>query len=229
MTNILIIEDDLELGSLIRDFLVKAGFTVCLNANAEAGLESLENESFGLVLLDVMLPDMNGFETCSAIRSTRDIPILMMSALTDENSKLTGYDTGADDYIDKPFSINVLTAKIRALIRRNAEVPAEQDTDTIESRGIVLDRSSRRVTKNGREIPMNVKEFELLRCLMEREGEAVRKDTLFDMVWGTDCFTEPSTVSVHIRWLREKIEDTPNSPTLIQTVWKVGYRFGDGK
>lgn len=229
MTNILIIEDDPELGGLIRDFLMKAGFTVCLNANAEAGLESLENENFGLVLLDVMLPGMNGFETCSAIRSTRDIPILMMSALTDENSKLTGYDTGADDYIDKPFSINVLTAKVRALIRRSAEVPAEQDTDTIESRGIVLDRSSRRVTKNGREIPMNVKEFELLRCLMEREGEAVRKDTLFDMVWGTDCFTEPSTVSVHIRWLREKIEDAPNSPTLIQTVWKVGYRFGDGK
>lgn len=229
MTNILIIEDDPELGSLIRDFLVKAGFTVCLNANAEAGLESLENESFGLVLLDVMLPGMNGFETCSAIRSTRDIPILMMSALTDENSKLMGYDTGADDYIDKPFSINVLTAKVRALMRRNTEAPADTDPDTIESRGIALDRSSRRVTKNGKEIPMNVKEFELLRCLMEREGEAVRKDTLFDMVWGADCFSEPSTVSVHIRWLREKIEDTPNSPTLIQTVWKVGYRFGDGK
>lgn len=227
MTDILIIEDDPELGSLIRDFLIKEGFSVCLNANAEAGLERLESESFALVLLDVMLPGMNGFETCGVIRSKRDIPILMMSALTDENSKLTGYDTGADDYIDKPFSIKVLTAKVKALMRRKTE--PEQESDILSSRGVILDRASRKVTVGGREIQMNVKEFELLRCLMEREGEAVRKETLFDAVWGSDCFTEPSTVSVHIRWLREKIEQDPNKPTLIQTVWKVGYRFGDGK
>lgn len=227
MTDILIIEDDPELGCLVRDFLVKEGFSVCLNANAEAGLERLESESFGLVLLDVMLPGMNGFETCGVIRSKKEIPILMMSALTDENSKLTGYDTGADDYIDKPFSIKVLTAKVKALLRRKTE--EQEDSDIINSRGVKLDRSSRKVTVGEKEIQMNVKEFELLRYLMEHEGEAVRKETLFDAVWGSDCFTEPSTVSVHIRWLREKIEADPNSPKLIQTVWKVGYRFGDSK
>ncbi|MBQ8967796.1 response regulator transcription factor [Ruminococcus sp.] len=225
MTDILIIEDDPELGSLVRDFLKKEGFSVRLCADAETALALLSEEAFGLALLDIMLPGMDGFETCAAIREKRNIPILMMSALTDEESKLTGYGNGADDYIDKPFSIKVLTAKIRALMRRYTEpVPS----DVMESRGIVLDVSAHRVTKGGRELPLNAKEFELLRCLMEHEGEAMTREELFNAVWGIDCFTEPSTVSVHIRWLREKLEDDPNSPALIQTVWKRGYRFGDG-
>ena len=226
MTDILIVEDDPELGGLVRDFLRKEGFSVRLCAAAETALELLTGEQFGLVLLDVMLPGMNGFETCAVIREKRHIPILMMSALTDEESKLTGYENGADDYIDKPFSIKVLTAKLRALMRRREDF---QVSDVLESHGIVLDTASRRITKDGRELSLNAKEFELLRCMMQHEGEAMTKEALFNEVWGVDCFTEPSTVSVHIRWLREKLEDDPNSPKLIQTVWKRGYRFGDVK
>lgn len=226
MTDILIIEDDPEMGALIRDFLIKEGFSARLCASAETALALLPGENFGLVLLDVLLPGMNGFDTCAAIRAQRHLPILMMSALTDEESKLTGYANGADDYIDKPFSIKVLTAKIRALLRRYSE---PKQSDIIESCGIVLDAAARRVTKGGEELSLNAKEFELLRFMMQHEGEALPKETLFNKVWGVDCFTEPSTVSVHIRWLREKIEDDPNSPALIKTVPKCGYRFGGEK
>ena len=226
MTDILIIEDDSELSCLIGDFMKKEGFSVRLCSSAEEALVLLKGETYRLILLDVMLPAMNGYETCSEIRSEQDIPILMMSAQTDEDSKLLGYETGADDYIDKPFSIKVLTAKVRALMKR--KVPREAAGRVISSCGISLDTASRRVTLGGRELRLNAKEFELLQYLMEHEGEAVGKEELFNAVWGADCFTEPSTVSVHIRWLREKIEHDPNSPKLIQTVWKVGYRFGDG-
>lgn len=224
MTDILIIEDDSELGRLVSDFLRKEGFSVQLCSSAEEALVLLKGEAYRLVLLDVMLPAMNGYETCTEIRKKQDIPVLMMSAQTDEDSKLLGYETGADDYIDKPFSVKVLTAKVRALMKRKS--PSEAGR-VISSCGISLDTSSRRVTLGGRELRLNAKEFELLQYLMEHEGEAVGKEELFNAVWGADCFTEPGTVSVHIRWLREKIEQDPNSPKLIQTVWKVGYRFGD--
>lgn len=224
MTDILIIEDDSELGQLVSDFMKKEGFSVQLCSSAEEVLVLLKGEAFRLVLLDVMLPAMDGYEICSEIRKKQDIPVLMMSAQTDEDSKLLGYDTGADDYIDKPFSVKVLTAKVRALMKRKAPTEAGR---VVSSCGISLDTASRRVTLGGRELRLNAKEFELLQYLMEHEGEAVGKEELFNAVWGADCFTEPSTVSVHIRWLREKIEQDPNSPKLIQTVWKVGYRFGD--
>lgn len=224
MTDILIIEDDSELGRLVSDFLRKEGFSVQLCSSAEEALVLLKGEAYRLVLLDVMLPAMDGYETCTEIRKKQDIPVLMMSAQTDEDSKLLGYETGADDYIDKPFSVKVLTAKVRALMKRKSTSEAGR---VISSCGISLDTASRRVTLGGRELRLNAKEFELLQYLMEHEGEAVGKEELFNAVWGADCFTEPGTVSVHIRWLREKIEQDPNSPKLIQTVWKVGYRFGD--
>ena len=225
MTDILIIEDDNELGALIRDFMINEGFSARFCTDAEEALELLKAEDFRIVVLDVMLPGMNGFETCTVIRETRDIPILMMSAQTDEDSKLLGYETGADDYIDKPFSIKVLTAKIRALIKRGGAENVHGES--FSGCGIVLDTRSRRVTKDGAELKLNAKEFELLQYLMQHAGEAVSKDELFNSVWGLDCFTEPSTVSVHIRWLREKLEKDPNSPEIIKTVWKVGYKFGE--
>ena len=196
MTDILIIEDDPEMGQIIKDFMIKEGFSARLCPTAEEALELLEGESFGIVLLDVMLP------------------------------KMSGYETGADDYIDKPFSIKVLTAKVRALMKRSG---GGEQSGKLSGCGIELDTSSRIVTRDGAELKLNAKEFELLRYLMEHSGEAVSKDELFNAVWGCDCFTEPSTVSVHIRWLREKIERDPNSPEVIRTVWKVGYRFGEQK
>ena len=225
MTDILIVEDDREMGGLVKDFMEKEGFSVKLCEAAEDALALLKDEEFRLVLLDVMLPRMNGYETCAAIREKQDIPILMMSALTDEDSKLLGYETGADDYIDKPFSVRVLTAKVKALLKRNNTT---DEGDTLSFYGIDLDPASRRVIKDGVELKLNAKEFDLLQYLMEHKGEAVRKEELFNAVWGFDCFTEPSTVSVHICWLREKLEKDPNNPEIIKTVWKVGYRFGDG-
>ncbi|MBR6242356.1 MAG: response regulator transcription factor [Ruminococcus sp.] len=225
MTDILIIEDDPEMGQMIRDFMIKEGFSARLCPSAEEALELLEEERYAVILLDVMLPGMNGYETCSQIRRTRDIPVLMMSAMTDEDSKLLGYETGADDYIDKPFSVKVLIAKIKALMKRSTAEPAGK----ISACGIELDPSSRIAMKNGVPLRLNAKEFDLLHYLMEHCGEAVGKEELFNAVWGFDCFTEPSTVSVHIRWLREKIERDPNSPEIIRTVWKIGYRFGEQK
>ena len=224
MTDILIVEDDLEMGGLVRDFMIKEGFSARLCTSAEEALVLLDEEKVGLVLLDVMLPGMNGYETCASIRENHDISRLMMSALNDEESKLLGYNTGADDYIDKPFSVRVLTAKIKALMKRNS---AAVQGETLCGCGIELDPVSRRATKDGAELRLNAKEFSLLQYLMEHKGEAVRKEELFNAVWGFDCFTEPSTVSVHICWLREKIEKDPNNPEIIKTVWKVGYRFGE--
>lgn len=223
LTDILMIEDDPELGTLIKDFLTKEKLSVKLCPDAESGTELLEKEEFRLVLLDVMLPGRNGFETCSYIRSKGNTPVLMMSARDDEQSMLTGFETGADDYIGKPFSAAVLTAKIKAMLKRNGEL---NETSLLSSHGITLDPVSRSVTKNGNEIRLNIKEFSLLKCLMEHEGEAMTKDALFNEVWGSDCFTEPSTVSVHIRWLREKLEEDIAHPELIKTVYKLGYRFG---
>ena len=225
MTDILIIEDDPELGVLIRDFLIKADYTVRLCSNAAEGLAALSIETFRLVLLDIMLPDRDGFSVCTELRKVQTLPVLMMSARADDESKLLGYETGADDYIGKPFSIPLLLAKIRALLKRSS-LPAENNT--ISALGITLDITARTVTKNGSLLRLNAKEFDLLRVLMEHPGEAMDKNRLFDAVWGTDCFTEPATVSVHIRWLREKLEDNPKNPIIIQTVYKAGYRFGGG-
>ena len=226
MPDILIIEDDPEMGPLIKDLMINEGFSARLCASAEEALELFEYTPFSIVLLDVMLPHMDGFETCTAIRQKQDIPILMMSAMTDEDSKLLGYKTGADDYIDKPFSVKVLAAKVRALMKR---APAAEKEEVLTGYGITLDKISRCVTKDGREIKLSNKEFELLQYLMEHSGEAVDKNVLFNKIWGMDCFSEMSTVSVHMRWLREKIEEDPNSPEIIRTVWKIGYRFGDKK
>lgn len=223
MKDILIIEDNEELGKLVSDFLKREELSTVLCSDAEKGLEMLEREQFRLVLLDVMLPGKNGFETCRIIRRDSSMPVLMMSARTDDGSKITGYDTGADDYIEKPFSIPVLTAKIKSLLRRTVQ-PEQQ---TLSSHGITLNLSSRKVLIGGEDAGITGKSFDVLHALMKHEGEIMNKDRLFDEIWGSDCFSEPSTLNVHIRWLREKLEEDPKNPVLIRTVWRVGYIFGD--
>ncbi len=224
MIDILIIEDNQELGILISDFLKREGFLVQWCETAEQGLDFLEQSRCKLVLLDVMLPGMDGFETCNQIREKANVPILLMSAKTDDKSKLLGYEVGADDYIEKPFAIPVLVAKMKALMRRSYEL--HEDRQILSECGITLDYKARTVTQNGKEIAVKGKEFDVLYYLMKHTGEVVDKDTLFDEIWGSDCFSEPATLNVHIRWLREKLERDPKKPELIQTVWKVGYKFG---
>ena len=225
MKDILIIEDNAQLGTLISDFLKREGYSTDHALSAEEGFSHLEQESYKLLLLDVMLPGKDGFEALCEIRRSRNMPVLMMSAKTDDESKIMGLEIGADDYMEKPFSIPVLCSKIKALMRRTYETAA--DKQVLSACGLTVDIGSRRVFKNGAEIAVNGKEFDLLAYLMEHKGEAIRKERLFDEVWGVDCYSEMSSLSVYISWLRDKIEDDPKKPVLIQTVYKVGYRFGD--
>ena len=225
MTDILIIEDNEQLGQLIADFLKKEGWTIQWVQSAEDGLLLLEKESFKLMLLDAMLPGKDGFEALSEIRKTRKFPVLMMSAKTDDDSKILGMEIGADDYVDKPFSIPVLTSKIKALMRRSYDIAEEKEI--ISAEGITVDISARKVYKDENLVDVKGKEFDLLVYLMQNRGKALRKENIFNNVWGESCFSELSSLGVYVSWLRDKIEDNPREPKLIKTVYKVGYQFGE--
>ncbi|MBQ5418361.1 MAG: response regulator transcription factor, partial [Oscillospiraceae bacterium] len=220
MTDILIIDDNEELAGLISDFLIREGYSVRRAASAEEGLTLLENEMFRLLLLDLMLPGKSGYDALGEIRRSRNIPVIMMSAKTDDESKILGMDIGADDFVDKPFSIPVLTSKIKAVMRRTYDTA---EKDILSVCGITADVGARRVYKNGAEIPVKGKEFDLLVYLMEHKGQTLEREKIFNAVWGADCFSELSSLSVYISWLKAKIEDDPKNPTLINTVYKVGY------
>lgn len=224
MTDILIIEDNEELGSLISDFLRREGWSVILRGSAEEGMEYLENEVVRLLLLDVMLPGKDGFEALSEIRKTRNMPVMIMSAKTDDESKILGVEIGADDYVEKSVSIPVLTSNIKALMRRSYDVA--EDKQILSAGEITVDVGARTVYKNEEKIDIMGKEFDLLVYLMENRGKALRKETIFNAVWGESCFSELSSLSVYVSWLRDKIEDDPKKPKYIKTVYKVGYQFG---
>ena len=225
MTDILIIEDNEDLGGLIADFLRREGWSVTLTGSAEEGLELLEKEVFKLLLLDVMLPGKDGFETLTEIRKTRSMPVIIMSAKNDDESMILGIEIGADDYVDKSVSIPVLTSKIKAIMRRTYEAPEDKQILSVD--GITVDVGARTVYKNEEKIDIMGKEFDLLVYLMENRGKALRKETIFDNVWGESCFSELSSLSVYVSWLRDKIEDDPKKPKFIKTVYKVGYQFGE--
>lgn len=224
MTDILVIEDNEEFGVLISDFLRREGYTVKWRTDAEKGLDELRMETFKLLLLDVMLPGMDGYEALQEIRQSRKLPVLMMSARTDDQSKILGLELGADDYIDKPFSVSVLGLKIKALMRRAYDM--SEDRQLLTCQNITMDLTTRTVFKDGREVSITGKEFDLLAYLMKHPRQVIRKEKLFDEVWGFGCFSDQSSLNVHIRWLREKLEEDPKNPKLIQTVWRVGYQFG---
>ena len=225
MTDVLIIEDDDELRGLLADFLEAEAYKSVAVATAEEGMAFLEEDPVRIILLDLMLPGIDGFTACSAIREHKDIPVIMMSARDDDESKLMGYKLGADDYIAKPVSAAVLTAKIRALLHRSEKNTAAGERMTCGS--ISIDTGKRQVYKNGEACEIRGKMYDLLLFMMKNSGRLLLKDELYDAVWG-DAFVEPSTLNVHIRWLRERIEDDVNEPRIIKTVWRKGYIFGDG-
>lgn len=227
MTDILVIEDNEELGTLIQDFLRREGYSVEWKLNAEEGLALVKTAAFKLLLLDVMLPGMDGYEALQEIRQSQKLPVLMMSARTDDQSKILGLDLGADDYIDKPFSVEVLGFKIKALMRRAYDMSEDRQLLTYDK--ITMDVTTRTVYKDGKELSITGKEFDLLEYMMRHPEQVIRKEKLFNEVWGFDCFSEQGSLNVHIRWLREKLEEDPKNPTLIQTVWRVGYKFGGTK
>ncbi len=220
MADIIVVEDNLELGGLLSDFLQAEGYDVYFAESGEEGLEIYQSEGAKLVILDVMLPGLDGFGVCSRIRAQANTPILIVSARGGKEDKLNGLLQGADDYIEKLYDIDILLAKVKGIFQRR------YSSDEISDGNLRLDKLGRHIYLDGREIPATAREFDLLLYLMENKGKAIPKEELFGKIWGFDSESEPQTLTVHIRWLREKLEKNPKKPEHILTVWGVGYRFG---
>jgi DNA-binding response OmpR family regulator len=225
MTNILLIDDDHLITQPLAHALRLAGYTVDIANNGQTGLAKALATKPDVVVLDVMMPVMDGWEVCRHLRQKSTVPILMLTALDEEIDRILGLELGADDYLTKPFSTRELQARIKAMIRRVDLDKNSLPSSTIHIGGIQLDLTTRHVFKNDTLLALRHKEFELLSLLMGRAGEAVNRADIFDQVWGTDWLGDTRTLDVHVRWLREKIEDDPSQPQYIQTVRGVGYRF----
>ena len=228
MTDILVVEDNEELGALIRDFLIRDGYTVELKTGGEQAILRLKEESFKLMLLDVMLPGFDGYETLRLIRKEQGMPVLMMSANDDEDSKILGLDIGADDYIGKPFSFPFLSSKIKSMMRRSYPDDANE-VKVLTYKDITVDPDKLTARRGDKALSVSGKEFDILVYFMKHPEKVITKEALFNAVWGADCDSDVSTLTVYIRWLREKIEKDPKNPDHIKTVWGVGYKFGGAK
>jgi DNA-binding response OmpR family regulator len=225
MPSILLIEDDpLIRGPVVRA-LSAAGHQAMTATDGASGLKLALESDVALIILDILLPEMDGWEVCKAIRQRSTVPILMLTALSDEFDRVLGLELGADDYLTKPFSTRELMARIKALLRRVQMDSQAKPSQTIQIRDMVMNLDTRQVTKNGVLLPLRYKEFELLSLLVVNAGQVVTRAEIFDQVWGTDWLGDMRTLDVHIRWLREKLEDDPSNPEFIQTVRGVGYRF----
>jgi DNA-binding response OmpR family regulator len=226
MKKILIIEDDKSIAELERDYLEINNFKVEIALTGDDGLNKALSEEVNLVLLDLMLPNIDGFQICKAIRMKKDIPILMVSAKKEDIDKIRGLGLGADDYIVKPFSPSELVARVKAhLSRYDRLIGTEIPNDGIMIRGLRIDKASRRVFVNNREVLLTAKEFDLLTFLAVHPDYVFSKEQLFEKLWDINSIGEISTVTVHIRKIREKIETDPSNPQYIETVWGTGYRF----
>ena len=219
MADILIVEDNMELAGLLRDFLRAENYTVSLAEDGEKALRLYEAYGAKLVILDIMLPGMDGFAVCEQIRNQSNTPILIVSAKTEKGDKLNGLLLGADDYIEKPYDIDIMLAKIRGIFKRRYSL------DEVEDGDLRLNRINRTVYRKDEPLEMTAKEFDLLLLLMENKGKVLKKEYIFNRIWGSDSCSEPQTLTVHIKWLRKKIEEDPQKPKRIQTVWGVGYQF----
>nr|WP_207640646.1 response regulator transcription factor [Alkaliphilus transvaalensis] len=224
---ILIIEDEVTIAELQRDYLEINGFSVDIQQQGDIGLQQAKKEKYDLIILDLMLPRMDGFEICKEIRKEQDIPILMISAKKEDVDKIRGLGLGADDYITKPFSPGELVARVKAHLARYERLSGNNkgEKEEIKVRGLTIDKSSRRVYMNEKEVTLTTKEFDLLTFLASNPNRVYTKEELFDKVWGMDSIGDIATVTVHIRKLREKIELVPSNPQYIHTIWGVGYRF----
>lgn len=227
MSRILIIEDEEAIADLEKDYLELSDFEVEIEHTGDEGLQKALKEDFDLVVLDLMLPGMDGFEVCKKIREEKNIPILMVSAKKDDIDKIRGLGLGADDYMTKPFSPSELVARVKAhMARYDRLVGSTQKTnDIVEIRGIRIDKTARRVYVDGEEKTFTTKEFDLLTFLAENPNHVFTKEELFREIWDMDSIGDIATVTVHIKKIREKIEFDPAKPQYIETIWGVGYRF----
>jgi two-component system response regulator ResD len=222
---ILVVEDDPTIAQVIIDYLGQADFRPVVASDGVTGLELVSQIMPDLVVLDVMLPGLDGIGFCRQLRTRSQVPVIMLTSLGGEEDRLLGLEVGADDYLTKPFSPRELVLRVRSVLRRTNAMPLAGSSDRLLGAGdLVVDQVSRVVTKGGREISLKNKEFELLAFLLTHPGRVFRRDELMRAVWSYD-FGDASTVTVHVRRLREKIEDDPARPKLLATVWGVGYRF----
>jgi DNA-binding response OmpR family regulator len=219
MVDILIVEDNKELADLLCDFLQAEGYIVSAVDSGEKALALYERYGAKLLVLDIMLPGIDGFGVCTKIREQSNTPILIVSAKTGKDDKLSGLILGADDYIEKPYDIDILMAKIHGIFKRR------YSHDELRDGNLRLDRVNRTAFKDDVPLTLTAKEFDLLFLLMENKGKPLTKEYLFSQVWGSDSFSELQTLTVHIKWLRQKIEDDPKDPQKILTVWGKGYRY----
>lgn len=219
MLDILVVEDNLEMAMLLCDFLKAEGYSVQNCSDGESALKTFESEGARLVILDIMLPGLDGFAICRKIRENANTPIIIVSAKTEKDDKLNGLILGADDYIEKPYDIDILLAKIKGIFTRRYQ------TEVLSDGFLKIDKSKRIAYKDSIPLDLTQKEFDLLLLLVENTGKTLSKDYLFNQIWGFDSFSEPQTLTVHIKWLRQKIESNPKKPDHILTVWGVGYRY----
>ena len=219
MADIIIVEDNEEIGGLLSDFLEAEGYDVYLALSGEEALELYGEEGVKLIILDILVPGIDGFAVCSKIRENAHNPIIIVSAKEGKEDKLNGLLLGADDYIEKPYDIDILLAKVKGIFKRR------YSTEEIVEGNIRLDKVGRHLYVDGKELSVTAKELDLMIYLMENKGKVLSKEELFHKIWGFDSDSEPQTLTVHIKWLREKLEKNPKKPEHIQTVWGIGYRF----
>ena len=227
MRKILIIEDEESIADLERDYLELNNFEVEIAHEGDVGLNRALQEDFDLILLDLMLPEIDGFEICRKVREQKNTPILMVSAKKDDIDKIRGLGLGADDYITKPFSPSEMVARVKAHLARYERLvqSGKPQNEIIEIRGLKIDKTARRVYMNGEEKILTTKEFDLLTFLAENPNRVFSKEELFSKIWGMESIGEIATVTVHIKKIREKIEYSTAKPQYIETIWGVGYRF----
>lgn len=219
MLDIIIVEDNKEIGNLLSDFLKKENYVVSVATTAEKALSLFERYGAKLVILDIMLPGLDGFYVCSKIRETSNAHILIASAKTDKEDKLKGLNLGADDYIEKPYDIDILLAKIKGIFKRKYAL------DEMIEGNIRLNVAAGTMYVDDKLVDTTAKEFELMKLLMENKGVTLKKEYIFNTIWGSDSESEAQTLTVHIKWLRQKIEKDKKHPEHIITEWGVGYRF----
>ena len=227
MKKILIIEDELSIAELEKDYLELSGFEVEVETAGDIGVKRALNEDFNLIILDLMLPNVDGFEICKWIREEKDIPIIMVSAKKEDIDKIRGLGMGADDYITKPFSPSELVARVKAHLARYERLigSGQKENEVIEIRGLKIDKTARRVFVNDEEKIFTTKEFDLLTFLAENPNHVFTKEELFREIWDMESIGDIATVTVHIKKIREKIEFNTSKPQYIETIWGVGYRF----
>lgn len=227
MDHILIIEDDGDIAAIERDYLELSGFRVTICGDGAEGLALALAEPFDLVLLDLMLPGLDGFAVCRRLREQKDLPILLVTALGKDVDKIRGLGFGADDYIEKPFSPSVLVARVKAHLAQYRRLkPAASRPDAPITVGpLTVDPAGRRVFRGGQEVQLKNREYELLLFLMRHPGQVFSREDLYEMIWGLESMGDNITVAVHMNRLREKLEEDPSHPQLLQTVWGVGYRL----